>query len=372
MFFVSEAQSALIPDNNQVRVRLKTFANEVQISGVGLKFQNVKSPFRQVAIPDAKSYKVRLLEKDGHTIWALRQNNQEREHLFTEKFLFIQGANVRVGGESLPNQILLSQNDSDKVDVVGVMSLEDYIVGVIASEVPLSWPLETLKAQAVAARSYAIAVMADRRHKAYHLESNVLDQVFRHVVGGDSEDPLIKKAIQAVQETRSEKLVSSRGRVLKAFYHADCGGSTVTAKDVWKYGVNSGTTVDSSCAAAPRGNWTLKLNRKEIAQKMGLNNFSDMEFVQARGPRVHSVRFLLPDGSSQLIAANDFRSKLGFQNLRSTLFDLKKDGDRFVFVGKGFGHGVGLCQWGSRAMGKSGQSYKQILAHYYPLAQLKQ
>lgn len=369
--FSSSVHASLIPDADLVRVRLQTLPGQVRISGVGLRFQNLSQPYRPVAIPQDTFAEIRTLPKDNDKLWALRLGAQEHEHLFTEKFLLVQGTNLRINGQALPEKILLSRNGSGQVDVVGVMSIEDYIVGVIASEMPLGWPLETLKAQAIAARSYALAVMKERKNKNYHLESSVLDQVFRHVVIEDTQDPRIKKALQAVTETKGMRLVGPNSQTLKAFYHADCGGKTVSAKEVWKFGVNSGTTTDASCPTSPSASWTLTLRKDEMARRLGIAAVSDIEMVQDKGHRVQSVKVSLPDGSSQLLAANDFRSKLGFQDLRSTLFDLNKTESGFLFQGRGFGHGVGLCQWGSRALGKKGFSYKQILAHYYPLAKLQ-
>lgn len=370
--FLSEAQSSLIEGEEIVRVRLMTTPQKVQISGLGLRFQNLNQPFKPVAIPQNGRAEVRLMEKEGKKIWALRVNNKDPEHLFAEKFLLIQGENLRVGTQSLPSRVLLNMNANKKVDVVGVMPLDDYVVGVLASEMPLSWPLETLKAQAVAARSYALAVMEERKDKPYHLESSILDQVFRHVLDEDENDPLIKKAVQAVRETQGVKLYASRDKVLKAFFHSDCGGKTTSPKNVWNYGVNAGTTVDSSCPANPRAHWKLTLTKEELSRRLQVTDISGIDLIRIPSEnRVKSVRLALNESSEKVMSVNDFRQMLGFQDLRSALFEVKKLGGNFLFQGQGFGHGVGLCQWGSKALGQSGRNYKQILTHYYPLARLK-
>ncbi|WP_374073505.1 SpoIID/LytB domain-containing protein [Bdellovibrio bacteriovorus] len=370
--FLSEAQSSLIEGNEIVRVRLMTTPQKVQISGLGLRFQNLNKPFKPVAIPQNGRAEVRLMEKEGKKIWALRVNNKDPEHLFAEKFLLIQGENLRFGAQSLPSRVLLNMNANKKVDVVGVMPLDDYVVGVLASEMPLSWPLETLKAQAVAARSYALAVMEERKDKPYHLESSILDQVFRHVLDEDENDPLIKKAVQAVRETQGVKLYASNDKVLKAFFHSDCGGKTTSPKNVWNYGVNAGTTVDSSCPTNPRAHWKLTLTKEELSRRLQVTDISGIDLIRIPSEnRVKSVRLALNESSEKVMSVNDFRQMLGFQDLRSALFEVKKLGGNFLFQGQGFGHGVGLCQWGSRALGKSGHNYKQILTHYYPLARLK-
>lgn len=367
--FLSDARSA---SSEVVRVRLMSAPKKVQITGLALRFQNLNQPYKPVAIPRNAQAEVRLLEKEGKKVWALRVNNQDPEHLFSEKYLLIQGENLRVGAQALPSRVLLNMNANKNVDVVGVMPLEDYVVGVLASEMPLSWPLETLKAQAVAARSYALAVMEERKDKPYHLESSILDQVFRHVLAEDENDPLIKKAVQAVRETEGVKLYASNNKVLKAFFHSDCGGKTTTPQNVWNYGVNAGTTVDTSCPTNPRAHWKLNLSKEELSRRLHVENFSSLEFIKIPSEnRIKAVRVAFNDASSKLISANDFRQLLGFQDLRSSLFEMKKIGESFLFQGQGFGHGVGLCQWGSKALGQSGRNYKQILTHYYPLARLK-
>ncbi|WP_253721005.1 SpoIID/LytB domain-containing protein [Bdellovibrio bacteriovorus] len=369
--FLSDAQSSLIAGSELVRVRLLSTTHKVQISGLGLKFHNLDRPYRQVAIPDSGQAEVRLMERAGKKVWSLRINNKDPETLFSEKFLYIQGENLRVGSQSLPQKVLLHAS-KEKVDVVGVMPLEDYVVGVLASEMPLSWPMESLKAQAVAARSYALAVMRERKDKPYHLESSILDQVFRHVLAEDENDPLIKKALQAVKETQGQKLYASNDKVLKAFFHSDCGGKTTTAKSVWNHGVNTGVATDASCPTNPRANWKLSLSKEELHKRLQLPPIAKIDFIRNKeDKRVLKVKVAMNDSSVAEIPANDFRQKIGFTELRSTMFTMNKVGENFVFEGRGFGHGVGLCQWGSRALSRSGYDYKRILTHYYPLARLK-
>ncbi|WP_291515462.1 SpoIID/LytB domain-containing protein [Bdellovibrio sp. ArHS] len=369
--FLSEAKSSLIQGSELVRVRLLSTTEKVQISGLGLKFHNLDRPYRPVAIPNNGHAEVRLMQREGKKVWSLRINNKDPETLFSEKFLYIQGENLRVGAQALPQKVLLHAS-KEKVDVVGVMPLEDYVVGVLASEMPLSWPMESLKAQAVAARSYALAVMNERKEQPYHLESNILDQVFRHVLAEDEKDPLLKKALQAVKETQGQKLYSANDQVLKAFFHSDCGGKTTTPKNVWNYGVNTGVATDSSCPTNPRAHWKLALSKSELHRRLGLPPIAKIDFIRnVADQRVLKVKVALNDSSEKLISANDFRQKIGFTELRSALFEMKKVGESFVFEGRGFGHGVGLCQWGSRALSRSGLNYQQILSHYYPLAKLK-
>lgn len=370
--FLAEAQSSQNERAAIVRVRLMTTPEKVQISGVGFRFQNLNRPYQPVSIPQGSQAEIRVMEKQGKKIWAVRINNKDPEQLFADKYLFLQGENLRVGTRALPERVLFSVNAGGQVDVVAVMPLDDYVVGVLASEMPLSWPMETLKAQAVAARSYALAVMASRKDKAYHLESSILDQVFRHVLHENEDDPLIKKAVQAVRETQGQKLYASNNRVLKAFFHSDCGGKTTTAKEVWNHGVNTGVAVDNFCLTSPRAQWKLTMTKEELARRLGVPQITELELVRPTSERrVQAVRVAVNGDSEEVVSVNKFRQILGYQELRSSIFEIKRVGQSFLFEGQGYGHGVGLCQWGSRTLGQQGMTYKQILAHYYPLARLK-
>lgn len=371
--FIPVAQSSLTTDQEIVRVRLATEKSQVAFSGEGLQFQGQSAKFQPVAIPRSNTAQVRLINQNGKRLWSVRLDKNPELIFAANENLYIRGYNLRMGSKILPPKILLNAPTTKQIDVVGVLPLDEYVMGVLASEMPLSWPVESLKAQAVAARSYALAVMKERSKKPWHLESSVLDQVFRHVIAEDESDPLIQKAVLAVRETQGVKLLSpNNGQVLKAFYHSDCGGRTTLAKNVWQGGVNTGTAVDSSCPTSPKSQWTLRVPAKELIRKVGME-LSNLVLIRPSAvDRVSKVRLTLNDGEEKTLTANDFRQRMGFQELKSTQFDVQRDGDVFVFKGRGFGHGVGLCQWGSRALGQKGMGYRDILRHYYPLAQLQE
>jgi stage II sporulation protein D len=363
-----------------IRVRLKAHESELQISGIGLRIAGFSENFKPVAIPVSESIKIKRFNKDGHSFWLV--THPLRSQILASALVVIEGSQMRTGAMVLPNKILVAadgQGKKDKMDLVGLMPLETYLTGVVASEMPLQWPLETLKAQAVAARSYAMVAMKERSHKIFHVESSILDQVFRPLASENSQDPLVRKAVQAVRETEGQKLLTAQGKTLKAFYHSDCGGQTVSARSVWNSGVDSGETVDSACPTSPRANWKLTQEKEKIYANLKKYFFLSksplqivgLDFQKTAGQeRVRSVRVAFNEGESKTLSGNEFRSILGFQDLKSTLFEVEDRGSDFVFKGRGFGHGVGLCQWGSRALGAQGLKYGQILQHYYPLAKL--
>ena len=182
------------------------------------------------------------------------------------------------------------------------------------------------------------------------------------------------------ESTEGMKLLAGPGKVLKAFYHSDCGGRTVSAKSVWNFGVNSGEAVDDSCPTNPKAQWQMSLSKENLYAKLkkflslekSSAQISGLDFVKIPGEeRIKDVKVAFNSGESRTINANDFRAVVGFQDLRSTLFTVSENENVIAFKGRGYGHGVGLCQWGSRIMGQQGKKYQEILNHYYPLAKLE-
>lgn len=369
----SVAPAALTVPEIGVKVRLYAAQKNLRIEGLAVRYQSSAPDFQSVAIPQQRHFEVRVLKKDGKSFWGLKSPSSPVEKLLTDPEVLIRGEQLRIAGRSVPGQILLQKTPRGEIDVIGLLPLDDYVVGVLASEMPLSWPLETLKAQAIAARSYALAVVEERKKQRFHLESNVMDQVFRHIVEGEKNHPLVQKAVQAVTETKGMKLYMPKSpQVLKAFFHSDCGGRTATAKSVWNSSINAGVTEDPSCPTSPTAKWSLNISRAEMASRLKLPGFSSISLIRdTLQGRIQAVKVALLDSTEKIFPANEFRRLLGFQELKSALFEVKEEGEGLAFEGKGFGHGVGLCQWGSRHLGTKGYTFKQILKHYYPLAELR-
>lgn len=359
-------------DNPPIRVRLQSSVERIELEGIGVQIHGRETVFEKVAIPRNQRIRIERIGKG----WQITRS--ESAELIHTPFLALKGISIRQGGKLLPSQVFLSPQGSKKFDVIGILPLESYLVGVITSEMPLSWPLETLKAQAVAARSYALVTMHERAKSYFHVESTILDQVFSHIGNGPDESPLVAKAKKAVEETEGLVLQSVKGKTLKAFYHSDCGGKTSSAKEIWGYGSSAGVAVDASCAVEGRHNWTLQISEEEISEKLQRYLKKELGLLQmfslirsAPQDRVQQMELQWQSGEKTKVTAHDFRAALGFDKLRSTFFDARKTKDGFQFTGKGFGHGVGLCQWGARALGRDGKGFEDILGHYYPQARLQ-
>lgn len=395
-FFAVSALSAddvanntyLPPGEPPVRVRLSVNLQKVSLEGYGFQVHGRESAIEKVALPKRQNLSISRDQVNGKNIWRVQRSGSAMDmapiEIVTDKFLSLRAIDIRQGGKSVPNQLIFSPRGKFQFDVIGVLPLEAYLVGVLASEMPLAWPLETLKAQAIAARSYALATMKERAKEPFHLESSILDQVFVHISHHVDESPMIAKAKEAVLATEGMLLHGKNHQIVKAFYHSDCGGRTVSSVNVWGSGTSMGTAVDESCPTNPKAQWNLSLTKEEVLGKLQALKkfkFSDTDEIlgirvskNAPEDRVQKVEISFVESKPILMAANEFRATIGYEQLRSTLFSIlaKKESGKevFVFSGKGFGHGVGLCQWGARALGRQGKSYTDILEHYYPRAQL--
>lgn len=249
--------------------------------------------------------------------------------------------------------------------VINEVPLEDYLVGLINCEISSQWPIEAVKAQAVIARTYALYQKQARKGAPYHLESSVLDQVYE---GCDIED---SRAARGVKETAGEVLTFD-GAIIQAFYHSSCGGRTEAAENVWGFPVQYMQGVECKyCVNTPSVRWsqTLSLSRLEAAMRNAGNKVTGLRDIRVvrRNKSGRIVELLLDSDQGRVsVSGVNFRKAIGYSVIKSTNFDLKLSGDDVIFSGTGYGHGVGLCQWGSKNRAMEGFSYREILSYYYP------
>lgn len=278
-------------------------------------------------------------------------------------------AKIRINGKNYRGLIDFYPTDKGLL-LVNEIPLEAYLVGLINCEISSLWPVESVKAQAVIARSYAIYQKDARRGALYHLESSVMDQVYD---GVDIED---SRAARAVEETAGEVLTYS-GAVIQAFYHSNCGGHTESAQKVWGADLPYLQGVDCRyCLNAPSARWeaVLSLKKLELLLKAAGYRAADLSNIRTgssnRSGRLQDIALLMPKGELVISAVN-FRKAIGYSVIKSTNFTVRKRGDELIFSGFGNGHGVGLCQWGAKQRAGDGFTYREILAYYYPGVRLE-
>lgn len=260
-------------------------------------------------------------------------------------------------------------NTSGGLQVINQVALEDYVRGVMKVEANPEWPVEALKTQAVVARTFALYERLGSPEALYHLQATTASQVYRGVSG---EDP---RTDRAVWETQG-MVLAYRGRIIPAFYHAASGGRTEDAVEIWekRYPFIVGVE-DPYSHEAPHHHWEERIPSSEIREALLTAGWRVGEILQietVRRTRSGRVRWLrIWDGAGWLsINGKRFREILGPDRIRSTRFTIYPEGPAFLFVGQGWGHGVGLSQWGAKGMADLAYDYTRILKYYFPLAEL--
>jgi stage II sporulation protein D len=298
-----------------------------------------------------------------------------------------------VNGQIYRGRIEIHLSDNAKcIDVINSVGLESYLAGVIAEEMPSYWEYAALQAQTIAARSYAL--FSKKNHSAnrkWDVRKNQASQVYG---GVKAETPnvirIINKSWGKTLFYKSQN--SGKSEVLPAYYSSICGGHTESSK----------TTFNGKYIAPLRGVkcpyckkivdedfffWKeFVIDKETLSQKLienypslkRLKNITDIE-IRKKEKRNGFARILYvtvkgSNGEKGIISSENFRLTLDSSgmNFRSTIFEIAETSSSWIFKnGKGFGHGVGLCQYGAQQMAREGKNYKQILNHYYPGAKIK-
>jgi stage II sporulation protein D len=242
--------------------------------------------------------------------------------------------------------------------MVNELPLEEYIKDVVAAEVSHDWDMEALKTQAVISRSYAVYQRMTNGNSLYHIASSVLHQVYK----GSNSDARIA---YAVEETRGE-ILTYDGKPIEAFYHSTCGGKTENPEEVFGKSYPYLKATESGCEISPYRTWERKIPLSEIEKALnipGIKGISIKSYTSTKRIKQLSIK---TNAGITLVNATDFRKSLGWSRLPSTNFTLKNNGNTILFEGKGYGHGVGLCQWSALEMARKGKSYREILYFFYP------
>ncbi len=247
-----------------------------------------------------------------------------------------------------------------RIQVINILSLEDYISGILAGEMNASWELSALKAQAIAARTYALFMKRNPRHLEYDLASGTQDQVY---LGASAETP---KTNQAVRETRGVYL-SHNGKPIKAYFHSRCGGMTETADKVWnRHKPSHARVICPYCQRHPF-TWEARISLFDFFRILEIPFTKAFQLFSERSPsgRVAELRVLAND-KKLAFSSEQLRQRFGYTRIKSTRFNWQVNGGEVKIEGIGAGHGVGMCQWGARYLAQVGKGHIQILKYYYP------
>jgi stage II sporulation protein D len=277
------------------------------------------------------------------------------------KRLFFEASDgIRVDGRLFLGRIA-AHVKGRKVIVINRLPLETYLLGIVGSEMNPDWPLDALKAQAVAARTYALQRRMRMRsaNRPYDLESTVLSQVYK---GAERIRPSV---IDAVSLTRGEVL-SHRHRLVEALFHSTCGGRTSSSREAF------GTHLDYLvprrcrwCKNAKRYRWKSKISLKKLERSLKKNKLikGHLETLYRKAGQKKTTAVV--DGKKKYLTSRSVRVAVGYMEIFSSKFEAKTAGKAVQFSGRGFGHGVGMCQWGAHGLSLDGHNYLEILAYYY-------
>jgi stage II sporulation protein D len=280
-------------------------------------------------------------------------------------FRLVSDAPLRINGREYAAPIELMRN-GDGLAVINELPLEDYLPGVLRAEAGDKFPPEALKAQAIVARTYAAHQRVIQAGKPYHIVASTAHQQFAGRVTSGS------PVYDAVRETAGQVLLWE-GEVFPAFYHTESGGYTEDPRTVFA-ARNMPALLPVACpfsANSPHYYWNLDVRLPDLgdALRRGGVDVGQIRSVtvaeRTMSLRAMNVAVVGTRGSAQ-IRGNDFRRMLGYDAFKSTLFAVAIDGEVARFSGRGYGHGVGMCQWGAKGMAEKGYTARQILAFYYP------
>jgi len=242
--------------------------------------------------------------------------------------------------------------------LINELPIEDYVKEVVVAEVGSNWEMEALKAQAILSRTYAINQKKINGNSLFHITSSVLHQVYK----GNNSDA---RVAYAVEETAGE-ILTFNGSLIESFYHSTCGGRTENPEEVFGKSYPYLRSVESNCEISPFWIWDRKIPLSEIEEALNISGIKEMAVKSYTSTKRVKELTIIYDSGTTTIKATDLRKALGWSRLPSTYFTIAHNGDSIVFEGKGYGHGVGLCQWSALQMARDGKNYKEILSFFYP------
>ena len=270
----------------------------------------------------------------------------------------------------------------NKLNAINVIDIEKYLRGVVPYEIGRldESKFEALKAQAVAARTYAYKHYGSRKAQGFDVYADTRDQVYK---GIHSVSDVTDKAVRETEGV----VMTYNGEFITAYYHSTCGGET---EGVVTWGRPNHPYLQNKPDLRPDGTpwckesnyteWTREFDESELRDLFQINakeakanvpSFSSIHAINIldtlKSGRIHTLEITTNNGKFT-VKADKIRwlFKRGGTILPSSFFRIHRNGDQWILKGKGFGHGVGLCQMGARARAQAGQSYIQILTHYYP------
>ena len=312
-----------------------------------------------------------IKKENNKTILFFDKNKEKLFYLKDEFKIEIKssdGRGIWVGQKRYSGTLNLFITDSE-ILVINILPIEKYLSSVVGSEMPTKWPLEALKAQAIASRTYALK---QKGNSLYDIDSTQKNQVYNGL------ESRTYKTIRAVRSTRSLVLIY-KNKLINALFHSSSGGMTENSQDVWKNEYPYLKSVKDFDKNNPKLRWQKEFSNQEL-QKLfpKIGGIKKIEILNiTHTGRVKNVKILGEYGSDQMTGV-DLRKKMNLNStfMRFKIFEDEKNTSqdnnstsslekKLLVFGQGSGHGVGMSQWGAKYMASKGQPAERILKHFY-------
>ncbi len=374
-------------------------------------------PEVEIKVIPQHNKRIQILSKTGDVLFML--NLGEIEYYFKPST----STTIKVDGKNFRGDIGIKRYSGSDLTILNRVLLEEYLYGVVPKEMSGTWPLEAQKAQAVAARNYAIEKSGNHKQHGFDLCATTHCQVYG---GFDSEHERSRKA---VDETKG-KFLTYNGNLVTPFYHSNSGGHTENSENIWSTPIAYLKGVkDPFSVGAPNDTWTYAMTKEQIQDLLNNKQLSVGELNSVRVTSYSDFGRVLKlelsgSADNKILEKEKVRAVFGYNNIKSTLFTVSTDatatvisgnasspqqispdrlfiatadgikqfdsrlnqmvvfngldlknisfhGGQYVFTGKGWGHGLGMSQWGAKKMAEEGYTYDQILTYYYTGTQIE-
>ncbi|MFT5387662.1 MAG: stage II sporulation protein D, partial [Candidatus Omnitrophota bacterium] len=288
--------------------------------------------------------------------------------LIPRKYFYIKVNKENIKYRGVVELIITKANN---FNVVNILELEKYVRGVLYHEISDKWPMEAMKAQAVAVRSYAMYQIAVNKDQMFDVTNDIYSQVY----GGKSAERY--RTNLAVKRTRNKVLMFD-GTVLPAYFHSNSGGQTEDVRELWKHDLAPLQGVKSDYSIGMPGyKWKRNVQLSHVQDRLNtygykLGLIENIEILShTKSGRIDMLRITTRKGKKIEMSGKKFRDSVGPNLIRSNMYSITMQGYFFDIEGYGWGHGVGMCQWGANKMSKERKKYKEILSFYYPGAKVQ-
>jgi len=285
--------------------------------------------------------------------------------------------NAQVEKPPLPKGISTGENQEPRLKVyiveektVKEMPFEEYVAGVVGGEIKNDWPIEAIKAQAIIARTFVLRFIADKgqsKYKNAHVSTDIEEaQAWDMKAVNDN----IRNAVKA---TRGQVIVFD-DRFAYTWFHSNAAGKTATALEGMNYKEENPPYIkvvdspdDSGDIPEDERNWTVEFPKSKVLEALNktgrpMKGFSSAS-IGEKGPSGRAMTIKFDD---EEVPAPELRIALGSTEMKSTLLDeISVNGDKVSIKGRGYGHGVGMSQWGAYSMAKNGKKADDIISHYF-------